>query len=66
MGKRLYFSEGPLQVKFGAAGIFQLGVPREIPDYLADVLLRKGFLKEVIEKKSSSNLRKSKLEEQGG
>ena len=52
MSKKLYFSEGPLRVKFGVAGVFQLGVPKEVPDYLADVLLRKGFLKEVFEKET--------------
>lgn len=51
MGKTkvVYYSEGPLRITFGEAGAFQLGVPREIPTYLADVLLRKGLVKEHVD-----------------
>lgn len=47
--KRVYYDEGPLEITFGEAGTFLLGVPREVPEYLANVLLRKGVVKEIID-----------------
>ena len=47
--KRIFYDEGPMRLSFGEAGAFQLGVPREIPSYLADVLLRKGLVKEYVD-----------------
>ncbi len=47
--KKIFYDEGPLRIVFGEAGVFQLGVPREIPSYLADVLLRKGLVKEYVD-----------------
>ncbi len=50
--KKLYYDEGPLYMNFGAAGQFKLGVPREVPDDIADILLKKGRLKEFKEQKA--------------
>jgi len=44
--KKLYYDEGPQIMGCGIAGQFKLGVPKEVPDDLAEVLLRKGRLKE--------------------
>jgi len=46
--KMVVYNEGPLRMSFGEAGTFYLGVPREIPEYLANILIRKGLLKEVV------------------
>jgi len=43
---KLYYTEGPQFMTCGIAGQFKLGVPREVPDDLAAILLRKGRLKE--------------------
>lgn len=47
--KTVYYDEGPLRMSFGDAGAFQLGVPKSIPIHLANVLLRKGVVKEYID-----------------
>lgn len=44
--KKLYYDEGPLRMGCGIAGQFRIGVPKEVPDEVADILLRKGRLKE--------------------
>lgn len=44
--KKLYYDEGPRIMGCGIAGQFKIGVPKEVPDDLAEVLLRKGRLKE--------------------
>jgi hypothetical protein len=44
--KKLYYDEGPKIMGCGVAGQFKIGVPKEVPDDLAEVLLRKGRLKE--------------------
>jgi hypothetical protein len=44
--KTLYYKEGPEIMGCGVAGQFRLGVPREVSDDLAAILLRKGRLKE--------------------
>lgn len=44
--KKLYYDEGPIIMGCGVAGQFRIGVPREVPDDLAEALLRKGRLKE--------------------
>lgn len=44
--KKLYYDEGPIIMGCGVAGLFRLGVPKEVPDDLAAILLRKGRLKE--------------------
>jgi len=44
--KKLYYDEGPRIMGCGIAGQFKIGVPKEVPDELAEVLLRKGRLKE--------------------
>jgi hypothetical protein len=44
--KKLYYTEGPEIMTCGVAGEFRLGVPREVSDDLAAILLRKGRLKE--------------------
>jgi hypothetical protein len=44
--KKLYYEEGPKIMGCGIAGQFRIGVPREVPDEVAEVLLRKGRLKE--------------------
>ena len=46
---KVFYDEGPLRMKFGEAGEFRLGVPKEIPDYLAAVLLRKGLVKKWVD-----------------
>jgi hypothetical protein len=45
MSKKLFYDEGPLIMTCGVAGQFKLGVPKEVPDDLAEILLRKGRLK---------------------
>ena len=44
--KKLYYDEGPELMGCGIAGWFRIGIPKEVPDDLADILLRKGRLKE--------------------
>jgi hypothetical protein len=44
--KKLIYTEGPEIMTCGVAGEFRLGVPKEVPDDLAEILLRKGRLKE--------------------
>ena len=44
--KKLYYDEGPKIMGCGIAGQFKIGVPKEVNDDLAEVLLRKGRLKE--------------------
>jgi len=44
--KKLYYEEGPKIMGCGVAGQFKIGVPKEVPDDVAEVLLRKGRLKE--------------------
>jgi len=44
--KKLYYDEGPKIMGCGVAGQFKIGVPKEVPDDLAEILLRKGRLKE--------------------
>ncbi|HQK78409.1 MAG TPA: hypothetical protein PK621_01855 [Syntrophales bacterium] len=44
--KKLYYEEGPKIMGCGIAGQFKIGVPKEVPDDVAEVLLRKGRLKE--------------------
>jgi len=44
--KKLYYDEGPNIMSCGIAGQFKIGVPKEVPDDLAEILLRKGRLKE--------------------
>lgn len=44
--KKLYYDEGPLEMGCGVAGRFQLNVPKEVPDDLAEILLAKGRHKE--------------------
>lgn len=60
MGKTVVYDEGPLVLKFGEAGEFHIGVPRDIPDYLADVLLRKGLVREVVAPSASTKKMKTK------
>lgn len=51
--KKLYYEEGPLVMGCGEAGTFRIGEPREVPDNLAEILLRKGRLKEFVNPASS-------------
>ena len=44
--KKLYYDEGPRIMTCGVAGQFKIGVPKEVDDDLAAILLRKGRLKE--------------------
>jgi len=44
--KKLVYTEGPEIMTCGVAGKFRLGIPREVSDDLAKILLRKGRLKE--------------------
>lgn len=44
--KKLYYDAGPTMMSFGEAGRFRLDVPKDVPDDLAAILLRKGRLKE--------------------
>lgn len=39
---KVWYQDGELKQKFGKAGEFMQGVPRDIPDDLAKDLLRKG------------------------
>jgi hypothetical protein len=52
--KKLYYDEGPLIMTCGIAGQFKIGVPREVSDDLAKILLRKGRLKEVKQETSAT------------
>ena len=47
--KKVYYDSGPLRITFGKAGQFRLGVPRDIPSNLADILLRKGVVKKYVD-----------------
>lgn len=47
--RKVYYDSGPLNITFGKAGQFRLGVPRDIPSDLADILLRKGVVKEYVD-----------------
>ena len=47
--KKLIYTEGPDIMTCGVAGEFRIGVPREVSDDLAAILLRKGRLKEFTE-----------------
>jgi hypothetical protein len=49
--KKIYYDEGPVIQSFGAAGLFRINEPREVQDDLAEILLRKGRLKEWPEEK---------------
>jgi hypothetical protein len=44
--KKLFYDEGPLLMSCGAAGIFRINEPRDLDDSLAEVLIKKGRLKE--------------------
>lgn len=44
--KKVFYDEGPLAVTAGIAGQFQLGVPKEVEDDVADLLLKKPMWKE--------------------
>ena len=44
--KKLFYDEGALIMSFGAAGIFRINEPRDVDDSLAEVLIKKGRLKE--------------------
>ena len=50
--KKLYYDEGMPVMGFGKAGEFRINEPKEVPDDLAEKLLRKGRLKEVQEAQS--------------
>ncbi len=41
----LKYTAGPPRLDMGAAGIFEINIPREIPDGLADQLLEKTSIK---------------------
>jgi hypothetical protein len=49
MSRKVYYDAGPDSVKFGIAGVFYKGVPKEVPDPIALVLLRKGWVKEWVD-----------------
>ena len=49
MPKKLIYTEGPLVMGCGAAGEFRINVPKEAPDDLAAILLRKGRHREFTE-----------------
>lgn len=51
--KKLYYDEGPRIMGCGVAGQFKIGVPKEVPDDLAEILIRKGRLKEFKESANS-------------
>jgi len=51
MPKKLVYTEGPLVMDCGAAGEFRIGIPKEVPDDLAEILLKKGRHKECVEEK---------------
>ena len=42
---KVYYDEGMPMMNFSAAGDFQKGEPKEVPDDLAKELLRKGRVK---------------------
>jgi hypothetical protein len=50
---KLYYSEGPLVMDCGIAGEFRIGIPKEVPDDLAEILLKKGRHKEYKEVNSN-------------
>lgn len=52
--KKLYYDEGPAMESFGDAGQFRLGEPKDVQDDLADILIRKGRLKEFTETTSDT------------
>jgi hypothetical protein len=61
---KVFYDEGqPIQT-FGIAGEFRLGEPRDIPDDLAEILIRKGRLK--LFEADSESLFRLKGEKQNG
>lgn len=42
---KVFYDEGEKMQSFGVAGEFKLGEPRDIPDDLAEILIKKGRLK---------------------
>ena len=58
--RKLYYDEGPKIMGCGIAGQFKIGVPKEVPDDLAEVLLHKGRLKEYYETQPEIAFGKSK------
>lgn len=42
---KVFYDEGYQEQSFGIAGEFRMGEPRDIPDDLAEVLIKKGRLK---------------------
>lgn len=63
--KKLYYDEGPEIMGCGVAGQFKLGVPKEVPDDLAEILLRKGRLKEFQENQPEVTSGKGKKGKEG-
>lgn len=53
--KSVLYDEGPDAVSMGIAGRFERGVPRELDDDTALLLLAKPMFREVKPKKSKSN-----------
>jgi len=51
---KVFYDEGEVKMSFGVAGEFKLGEPREIPDDLAEVLIKKGRLKKYEDPSTSS------------
>ncbi len=46
MPKFVYYEHGPDRITAGIAGQLKKGVPRELPDKVADLLLKKKMFKE--------------------
>jgi hypothetical protein len=63
MSKKLYYTEGPTVMGCGIAGIFRINEPREVPDDLAAILLRKGRHKEYPEPEPARIGRKKEKED---
>lgn len=59
--KKVVYLEGPLRLVFGQYPMVR-GVPAKLPDDVADQLLRKGAVKEVVEddKETKKSVRRYK------
>jgi hypothetical protein len=60
---KVFYEEGEKIQSFGVAGEFKQGEPREIPDDLAEVLIKKGRLKKYEDPSTSGS---TKLAEVSG
>jgi len=57
--KKVFYTEGPPKLAIVNVGLFEKGIPKEVPDEYADALVKKGtfqYFEEVQPKKSSASI----------